>query len=566
MKYCPNCGTAAEDMQAYCVNCGCKLPDKVENTNNNIDNSSQNTNNNIDNSSQKPNVNIDNSKKKFAAGIGIGVLAAIIGIVLVTGVIKSLTGKPSDTPKPEPSSGPSQETDADEAEKTPSLKQGIIEGSNSFVYNGQLVFFCMDNSIWSALIADDGSLYDFEETAKLPYTANSVAIVGTDLIAGTSDGTYKADLKDYEAGSGKLEKIVDNDIDKFSVYENYLYFGYGYTLYRVSLQGEAKLEVADEITDYQVTTQGIFYTGKEDGTLYKADFDGTGKESLLTAPYELYLSAGKDSVYCRHDGSQEITMYTASSDNLEEITLPGWPGKYSSINALCETGSGLVYEGKDRKACRYDLRTGKENQIGDGLDMPPVEAAQADSLFYWTTKNEIHWCNMETGISGSLKPADIQNQGSAAQNGQNKASSTQNKKADTDGTTMISGTTTIKTDLFSVKVPESWSGKVCYQIYKRDYNEYSLNFYHAKSRNAGTGGYLFAISLYMDGTPLDFPSFEEMGRLIYKPAEVYNVVALYPTDVQYPTECQQEYTKLRGEIDSVISSFTVDSTYQFIGK
>ena len=29
MKYCPNCDTPAEDLQAFCINCGCKLPDKT---------------------------------------------------------------------------------------------------------------------------------------------------------------------------------------------------------------------------------------------------------------------------------------------------------------------------------------------------------------------------------------------------------------------------------------------------------------------------------------------------------------------------------------------------------
>jgi len=29
MKYCPNCDPPAEDLQAFCINCGCKLPDKT---------------------------------------------------------------------------------------------------------------------------------------------------------------------------------------------------------------------------------------------------------------------------------------------------------------------------------------------------------------------------------------------------------------------------------------------------------------------------------------------------------------------------------------------------------
>lgn len=566
MKYCPNCGTAAEDMQAYCINCGCKLPDKTANVNNieqetlpeafsGVQNSeSQNTN------SQNTGNPQDNSRKKLTIGIGIGFLAAIIGIALIAFIGKSLSEGSSDAPKPEPSSSEaSEKPEEDESEEPPSLKQGIIEGANSFVYNGELVFFCLDNSIWSALIADDGSLYDFEETAELPYSPESVAISGTDLITGTSEGVYKADLNDFESGAGNLEKIVDNDIDQFSIYENYLYFGYGYTLYRVSLQGEAKLEVADEITDYQVTTQGIFYTGKEDGTLYRTEFDGTGKESLLTTPYELYLSAGKDSIYCRYDGSQEITIYTVSSDQRETVTLPSWPGKYSSIDALREMESGLVYTGNNRKAFRYDFSTGKESQIGSGLEMPPVDAALYGSCFYWTEEDEIHWCSMETGISDSFKP---EGEG----NSQSQTPSTSGSQANTDGTTLISGITTIETDLFTVKVPESWSGKVCYQIFRRDYNEYSLNFYHVASRNAGMDGFLFSISLYMDGTPLDFPDYEELGRLIYRQAEVYNVVATHPTDVQFPQECQQEYMTLRSEADSVISSFAANSTYQFIPK
>ncbi len=587
MKYCPNCGTAAEDTQAYCINCGCKIPNKVANVNtvnqkptteaasdaqNTEDQEICNQMNDPQNSSNRTaesqNANSpistppkprDDSRKKLTTGIGIGFLAAIIGIALIAGIGKSLD-KGADTPKTEPSSSEvSEKTEEKAADEPHSLKHGIIEGANSFVYNGELVFFCLDNSIWTALIADDGSLYDFEETAELPYPAESVAISGTELVAGTSEGVYKADLNDSDSEIGKLEKILDNDIDTFSIYENYLYYGYGYTLYRISLQGESKLEVADEISDYQVTTQGIFYAGKDDGTLYRAEFDGTEKESLLTTPYELYLSAGKDTIYCRHDGSQEITMYTVSSDKLETITLPSWQGKYSNIMTLFETDSGLVYGGKDQKAFCYDFSAKREQQIGIDFKIPPIDAALSGSYFYWVTEDEIHWCNSETGHSDSFKPA-------GTENNQDQTPPAQSSQADTDGTTLISGKTTIETDLFTVKVPESWSGKVCYQIFRRDYNEYTLDFYHVASRNAGMDGFLFAISLYMDGTPLDFPDYEELGRLIYRPAEVYNVVATHPTDVQFPQECQQEYTAIRNDADSVISSFTVNSTYQFIPK
>ena len=187
----------------------------------------------------------------------------------------------------------------------------------------------------------------------------------------------------------------------------------------------------------------------------------------------------------------------------------------------------------------------------DGTVLPDKNGTLAGDVLYWSHGGEIFWSNTASGVKGSFKPEDSpggqeSDQGTAAESG-----------------AVSAGGILVETDWFSVSLPESWRGKTGYQIVPGQENGYSLEFYHAASRDAGMGGFLFAISLYGEGAEPDLPAMRSMGRLIYKPAEVYAVIAEFPTDVQYPMEYEAEYQGLREDFDGIIDSFTVSSYYEF---
>lgn len=121
------------------------------------------------------------------------------------------------------------------------------------------------------------------------------------------------------------------------------------------------------------------------------------------------------------------------------------------------------------------------------------------------------------------------------------------------------------TDMYSLTLPEKWQTTVQTSINPGEYNDYFAGFYHADSNAANMGGYLFGINMFMDGDESykDYPSYRVIGRIIYRQAEAYTVVAVFPTDVQYNESTAAEYRELYDQIDSVLDSFEVNSMYGF---
>lgn len=608
MKYCPNCGTPAEDMQAFCTNCGCKLPEKPG-TGNHRESGKNRTDSNYraaDGNQADGNGRADvhgqadagyrkssggrssgnngwgsaasgrSGQKGLAMGIAIGIVAAVAAFVLffrgggqdkkpeapsasrgisVDSSVVSDRGSGSD-PAFEADQGEGsavhsqtgQETaGADQIEKTP-LKQGVTEGNNTFVHKeGKLVFFPHRNMLWSALIAEDGSLYDFCQDATFAENIQSVAIVGTELIVSTSLTLYRTDMNTYQSGSGKLEEIIGDGTDMFSVYDGYVYYLYGYKMYRVPLQGGEKTALAESVTDYEVTNQGLFISG-DNGETYWLSYDGGEKKRLFSRSGKTpYLSAGADTIYVRYEDAQDIDVYTVSTQAQDSLILPSWTGGYASLYDIHETPSGLIYQGGDGKAYRYDPATGIESRVGKDFGMPTIDVAFAGETCYWSNIDGVYWCRTALGEKGSYEPEKDGGGTDSAGGGSSAAGSV------------------VETELFQVTVPESWAGKVTYKIYKRDYQEYTVAFYQKSGQEAIEGGHLFSISLYMEGSeePENLPSFETLGRLIYKPAEVYIVGVEYPTDVQFTAEGEAEYRALREDVEGVLDTLTVDSTYEF---
>ena len=148
------------------------------------------------------------SRKERRTGMVIGILGTVICIALIGIVVLLWLGRSSDSgdsavvpPSFSTASPEREETEPPQTEETPAplavtpLKEGVVEGKSAFAFQGQLVFFPVGNTVWSARIADDGSLYDCYQDAEIPYEVQSVAIDGTNLVMGTSDGVYQADLK-----------------------------------------------------------------------------------------------------------------------------------------------------------------------------------------------------------------------------------------------------------------------------------------------------------------------------------------------------------------------------------
>lgn len=163
--------------------------------------------------------------------------------------------------------------------------------------------------------------------------------------------------------------------------------------------------------------------------------------------------------------------------------------------------------------------------------------------------------------SGTERPAGSDERDKTGDHGEDadaRAGDAGNKGADW-------GTSVLKTDLYTLTIPKSWQDTVEITTRPGEYNDYYVEFVHKASRDANMGGYLFGIEMFMDGDTSyeDYPSYQVIGRMIVRQAEVYMLVATFPTDVQFSDATSEEYIQIREQVDGVIESFVPESQYPF---
>ncbi len=116
--------------------------------------------------------------------------------------------------------------------------------------------------------------------------------------------------------------------------------------------------------------------------------------------------------------------------------------------------------------------------------------------------------------------------------------------------------TTVSTDYFTIDVPATWSGDYDYKIITKEDGGYEIKFYeHADHQEIG-GGLVFTIALYTEGSDYSFyPNYENIGK-ISTPKGNFDMIAVYPSDVQWTEANQKVYEEMREEAKDVISSVT----------
>lgn len=109
----------------------------------------------------------------------------------------------------------------------------------------------------------------------------------------------------------------------------------------------------------------------------------------------------------------------------------------------------------------------------------------------------------------------------------------------------------IENEYYSVTLPDSWDGLYCDE--HRDNGR--ISFYEINAYEAGFGGHVFSITL-QDSDYTYLPAFQILGKLTTRGGKVYDVVALFPTDVQAMDGHFEEYSILYEQTDTILDSFT----------
>ena len=247
------------------------------------------------------------------------------------------------------------------------LQQDVIKGRNVFVTDGDtpVVFFGYDNLLCSALFKD-GEVYDYVVEAAFTGDVYALAVYDGMLYVSASDGIFKYDLEMFGgSGAASPEVLWDSNLSRynhFQIYDGKMFFLYGVTLCYLPIDGGAKVDLATEVGDFEVTSNGIYYS-KKDGSLHLLSTDFASDEVIGEVAPAAALSIGNGGIYFKQDGL--IKCFSLDKGKVSDVETA------AVVNEFCYpwvNGDALVYDDED-----YNLRLisgGDEKECGSLMDYP----------------------------------------------------------------------------------------------------------------------------------------------------------------------------------------------------
>ena len=117
----------------------------------------------------------------------------------------------------------------------------------------------------------------------------------------------------------------------------------------------------------------------------------------------------------------------------------------------------------------------------------------------------------------------------------------------------------LETEYYTLTLPEYWIGKCVSDLHNRDDGSYSMSVHETQAFFEFGGGTLFTIMMLPTGEDYSiFPSYELIGALD-TPHGTFNLVALFPTDVQFTEATAQVYNQMNESVMDVLYSITAQN-------
>lgn len=440
------------------------------------------------------------------------------------------TESPTGVTKPPSMADTTRDSISDETpeEATASTDSEIILGRNVFVHKSGVAFWGAEEALCSALLDENGVLYDPYVEAELPDYIWSIAIVDDDCYLSTGSGFYRLNLTDFSEGSAVMEQLCDITMyDGFSIFEGQVYFLDGSDLYRLSL-ADASLElILSNVSDFELTTDRIYCTSTFGG-LYQMPYDGTDKQLLADTDTYSHLQIWNDTAIFWGRNDTEPRYYDLYTGEYGYMALPN-QNSYSS--ALWFIGDELLYTLSDGDVQRCDLVTGACSDE-DHLYLLPEkhEGTQVGEMLYYSYASTVYWANLQEGWRDSYAISDfaVETQSQPPEDAVTSATtstSDYNISAGLD-IVQVGDMAVLSTDHFTMELPASisWSMRVV--------DEYTLQFFHTQAEADGYGGVFLTIHALDVGDDryLDWPDYSTLGISNGK-----QYIATRPTDVQFNT-------------------------------
>lgn len=111
----------------------------------------------------------------------------------------------------------------------------------------------------------------------------------------------------------------------------------------------------------------------------------------------------------------------------------------------------------------------------------------------------------------------------------------------------------IDTKYYTLAIPQKWADSCAYEIFETDNGLDVLSLYEATAFEEFGGGKLCSIQLMPTGddTYKEFPNYEWIGELD-TPDGRFNMIVLFPSDVQFTQDTMQVYNEMFDQLHDVL--------------
>ena len=452
------------------------------------------------------------------------------------------------------------------------ISDDTVMGRSVYVHDSNIAFFGYDNLLCSAKF-QEGSLSEFVIEGGFTGNIYTLAVYGNDLYVSASDGLFKYDLDMFTSGQSSAKPVVLwkerlSEFNHFQIFDDKIFFVYGTSLCYIPTEGGEKVDLTTETGDFEVTSNGIYYT-KKDGSLHLLSLDFKDDTSLADlAPAAVIQQAGGKLYYIEGD---DLKAYSIGADKVEEIDLDEDINEYedciwtngTNVLYLDEDGDVRLHSADGEKDLGSDVRfPGKSFGFRFGDYM--LRSMSRTIRIYSLADGTIRDYDLSQEMAAALSQVESKMQGGSYDtDGNSGQSSTGGNQDQYD---ILAGSQIKKEDTivylygndFLLTMPlgyEDWD-------FEQDTPD-SFSVVYIPGKNAGCGGNLVTIKAYdPDDTSYEkIPSYHIAGRG-RNTNKVF--VAIYPTDVQWDVNNASQEARYKDLLEYLqkIGEGAVNSPFQ----
>ncbi len=268
------------------------------------------------------------------------------------------------------------------------------------LYQDDIVVFATDSSLYY------GEYDEKEELSQIYWLANlnvneAMYCVDSDdkylYVSVTNNGIFRADIENKQV---EYKQIVSRDALEFVLYDKYIYYAEGDTLYRAKKDGTNEMIMAENASlVFTVYKNSIFYYSNTDGCIYRVNENGKDAAKVTEMSGVTKLLAAKANLWAVKDGSL-YRMDIGSGEFAEKEAIDS----VGSNSDIYVSDNVVFYLSSDNKKVNaYDVSTKEIKVLYSGTEIL-MTGMMKDNLYIVNGQGEYYSLNI---IDSSKKKMDF---------------------------------------------------------------------------------------------------------------------------------------------------------------